>query len=451
MKPREPRKSGQHDMFRSRLDQILDMGHEKVILADRIDWRFLSQKMGGVYMDGPGQPPLSKRLMAGLHILKYAENLSDDEVCARWLENPYYQYFCGEEFFCHHLPLDRSSMTRWRQRMGEERLQALLQESLAVAVKTGAAKPSDFTRAVIDTTVAEKDVAFPTDAKLIHKARQRLVEQAKRAGIDLRQSYVRVGKRALIAHQRYAHAKQFKRARRQLRKLKTFLGRTIRDIKRKTRGDEALEAAFLRPLWLANRVMTQKKRDPLPKVYALHAPEVECIGKGKAHKPYEFGVKVSVATTLNRCRGGQFAIHAKALPGRPYDGHTLETVIPEIEDLTGATLKRILADAGYRGHNAPGIYKLRVFTAGQKRRVTPAIKRQMKRRSAVEPVIGHLKNGHRMDRNRLAHKQGDAINPVLAAAGYNFRLILKWIRLLLALLRMLMLRNYQTRSVQIAA
>ena len=167
-------------------------------------------------------------------------------------------------------------------------------------------------------------------------------------------------------------------------------------IGRKINGDAALEAAFLRPLWLGERVMTQKKRDPLPKIYALHAPEVECIGKGKAHKPYEFGVKVSVATTLKRrCKGGQFAIHAKALPGRPYDGHTLETVIPEIEDLTGATLKRILADAGYRGHNAPGVYKLRVFTAGQKRRVTPAIKRQMKRRSAVEPVIGHIKNDHR--------------------------------------------------------
>ena len=281
MKPREPGAGGQHDMFRSRLDQILDLGHEKVILADRIDWRFLSEKMGDVYTDGPGQPPLSTRLMAGLHILKYADDLSDDEVCARWLENPYYQYFCGEEFFRHDLPLDRSSMTRWRQRMGEDRLTALLQESLAVAVKTGAAKPADFTRVIIDTTVAEKDVAFPTDAKLIHKARQRLVKQAKRAGINLRQSYTRVGKRALIAHQRYAHAKQFKRANRQLRKLKTFLGRTIRDIRRKTCDDAELREAFVGPLWLAERVMTQKRRDPHPKVYSLHAPEVECLRLGQ--------------------------------------------------------------------------------------------------------------------------------------------------------------------------
>lgn len=431
MKPRDVVQTGQSDLFRSRLDQIIDMGHEKVVLAGHIDWQFLSQKCGGNYSDKPGHPALPTRLMAGLHILKYADNLSDEEVCARWVENPYYQHFCGEEFFSHSLPLDRSSMTRWRQRMGEENIQTLLQESLAVAVKVGAARPADFTQAIIDTTVQEKNVAFPTDAKLIHRARQKLVKQATDAGIDLRQSYARVGKRALIAHQRYAHAKQFKRARKQLRKLKTYLGRTIRDIGRKSKGNAALEEAFLRPLWLAERVMTQKPRDAIPKkIYCLHAPEVECIGKGKAHKPYEFGVKASIATTLNRSKGGQFAIHAKALPGRPYDGHTLATVIPEIEALTGATLKRILADAGYKGHNAPQSHKFRVFTAGQKRRVTPAIKRQMKRRSAVEPVIGHLKGGHRMGRNYLAHEQGDAINPILAAIGYNFRLILKWIRLL---------------------
>ena len=176
--------------------------------------------------------------MAGLHILKYADNLSDEEVCARWVENPYYQYFCGEEFFRHDLPLDRSSMTRWRQRMGDDRLQALLQESLAVAVKTKAAKPSDFTRAVVDTTVQEKNVAFPTDAKLMHRARVHLVAQAKACGITLRQSYVRVAKKALIAHQRYAHAKQFKRAKRELRKLRTYLGRVRRDIKRKIKGND---------------------------------------------------------------------------------------------------------------------------------------------------------------------------------------------------------------------
>ena len=431
MKPKEPVQTGQQDLLRARLDQIIDMSHEKVVLAERIDWQFLSERCGEAYSDKPGHPALSTRLMAGLHILKYADNLSDEEVCARFVENPYYQYFCGEEFFRHDLPLERSSMTRWRQRQGEAPLAALLQESLAVAVKLGAARPSDFTQVIVDTTVQEKNVAFPTDAKLINRAREKLVAQAKAAGIDLRQSYVRVGKKALIAHQRYAHAKQYKRARKQLRKLRTYLGRTLRDIRRQIDGNTALEDAFRRPLWLGERVMTQRPRDDIPKkIYSLHAPEVECIGKGKSHKPYEFGVKASLATTVKRSKGGQFAVHAKSLPGRPYDGHTLDRVLPEIEQMTGAALHRILADAGYRGHNASPHHKLRVFTAGQKRRVTPAIKRLMKRRSAVEPVIGHLKQGHRMDRNYLAHEQGDAINPVLAAAGYNFRLILAWIRLL---------------------
>ena len=425
MKPKEPALSGQNDMFRSRLDQIIDLGHEKVILADKIDWQFLSDKCGSNYSDKPGHPALSIRLMAGLHILKYADDLSDEEICARWVENPYYQFFCGEEFFLHELPFDRSSMTRWRQRMGEDKLAALLQESLAVAVKVGAAKPSDFTRVIVDTTVAEKNIAFPTDAKLINRARERLVKMARRHNIKLRQSYKRVGKYALIMHQRYAHAKQYKRAKRQLRTLKTYLRRTIRDIKRKVVGTGELENTFSAILYQANRVLTQKPRDGGRHIYALHAPEVECIGKGKSHKPYEFGVKASIATTLNYCKGGQFAIHAKALPGRPYDGHTLKTILPDIEALTGATLKRILADAGYRGHNAPEAHKFHVFTTGQKRRMTPAIKRQLKRRAAVEPVIGHLKNGHRMNRNYLAHTQGDAINPILAAAGYNFHLILK--------------------------
>ncbi|MGX5806368.1 transposase, partial [Bradyrhizobium sp. Arg314] len=157
-------------------------------------------------------------------------------------------------------------------------------------------------------------------------------------------------------------------------------------------------------------------------------------GKGKAHAPYEFGVKVSLATTLERSKGGQFALHAKALPGNPYDGHTLATVVPDMEETIGNEIGRILADAGYRGHNAPDSHKFRVFTAGQKRRVTPAIKRQMRRRSAIEPVIGHIKAEHRMGRNYLAGEQGDAVNAILAAAGYNFSLLLNWFRQLLCLL-----------------
>lgn len=446
-KPRERRQTGEQDLFRSRLDQIINMKHELVRLAQAIDWPVLEARFGTVHSDGAGMPPpLPTRLMAGLAILKHTFNLSDEALCERWVESPYFQYLCGEEFFRHELSFDRSSMTRWRQRMGEERIGALLQESLAVAVKTGAMKPQDTRQVIVDTTVQPKNVMFPTDAKLIHRARERLVRLAKKMGLDLRQTYIRVGKFALIQHQRYAHAKQFKRAGKALRKLKTYLGRTVRDVERQIAGDEQLDAIFKWSLYQAKTVIAQRQRQRGRKIYSLHADEVECIGKGKAHKPYEFGVKVSVATTLNRSKGGQFALHAAALPGNPYDGHTLATVIPDMEKMIGNELSRILADAGYRGHNAPESHKLRVFTSGQKRRLTPAIKRQMRRRSAVEPVIGHLKSEHRMDRNYLAGEQGDAVNAVLAAAGYNFSLLLRWFRQLLCLFAALFL-TFQSRPM----
>jgi len=291
MKPRERRETDAQDLFRSRLDQIINLKHELVKLAKTVSWSFIESKCGEVYTQGPGMPPLPTRLMAGLAILKFTFDLSDEELCARWVENPYFQYFCGEEFFLHELPFDRSSMTRWRQRMGEERVGALLRESLSVAVRTGAMAPRDTRRVVVDTTVQPKNVMFPTDAKLLNRAREKLVTLARKTGLDLRQSYARVGKFALIKHQRYAHAKQFKRARRCLRTLKTYLGRTIRDIGRQIAGDDGLRDIFRQPLHLAGRVLDQRQNQRGKKVYSLHAPEVECIGKGKPHRPYEFGVK----------------------------------------------------------------------------------------------------------------------------------------------------------------
>jgi IS5 family transposase len=442
MLPTERRDSGQSDLFKARLDQMVDMNHALAKLAQTIDWRFLENSFGSVYSVGPGQPPLPTRLMAGLAILKNMHDLSDEVLCARWVENPYYQLFCGEEFFQHKLPFDRSSMTVWRQRMGEEKLVALLQESLATATRVGAAKPADFTKIIVDTTVQPKAVAFPTDARLMHRARERLVRLAKKHGVALRQSYRRVGKLALIRQQRYAHAKQFKRARRALKSLKTQLGRVMRDVTRKIKGEALLEQAFAHELMLARRVHAQNRNlRPVKgapegadlRVFSLHAPEVECIGKGKPHKPYEFGVKVSVATTLARSKGGQFIVHAKALPGKPYDGHTLGIVLPEIKRVVvGVSLQRIIADAGYKGHNAPPEHRFKVYTAGQKRGMTEAVKREMRRRAAVEPVIGHAKSEHRLGRNYLAGQAGDAINAVLAAVGYNFRRILAWFALLLA-------------------
>ena len=436
-----PRDDRQKDLLRPALDQIIDMGHPLVRLAERIDWEFLNGRFGSVCQPGPGQPGLPTRLVAGLFILKHMHNLSDEVLCARWIENPYFQFFCGELSFCHEAPFDRSSLTRWRQRLGEEQLVALIQESLSVAHKTGAIATKDLERVVVDTTVQPKAIAHPTDARLMHRAIVKLVDLAKRNDIPLRQSYLRLAKRAAIMVGRYTHAHQFKRARRQLKFLRTRLGRVIRDIRRKIDGDDALQSRFSTLLDLASKVRLQDHRQRGPKVYALHAPEVECIGKGKARAPYEFGCKVSVATPATAPRGGQFVLHAKALHGNPFDGHTLGPVVADLERLTGVETRRIHVDKGYRGHNHP--HKFRVWISGQVRRVTAPIRREMKRRAAVEPVIGHLKAEHRMDRNHLKGREGDRINAVLAAAGYNFALLLRWLAELLRVLITVLLVSEQ--------
>jgi IS5 family transposase len=438
----KPRDERQKDLFRPALDQIIDMGHPLVRLGQEIDWSFLEQRFASVCEAGPGQPPLPARLVAGLFILKHTHSLSDEALCARWLENPYYQYFCGEQVFRHELAFERSSMSRWRGRLGEENLEALLQESLSVAHKTGALETKDLERVVADTTVQPKAIAHPTDARLMYRAIEKLVALAKREEVPLRQSYLRVGKRAAIMVGRYIHAHQFKRARRMLRFLRTRLGRLIRDIGRKIDGDQVLEALFIPLLSLASQVRHQDRHQRGPKIYALHAPEVECIGKGKARAPYEFGCKVSVATPVTSPKGGQFVLHAKALHGNPYDGHTLGPIIADLERLTGVETRRIHVDKGYRGHNHP--HRFRVWISGQVRRVTASIRREMRRRAAVEPVIGHLKAEHRMGRNYLKGPEGDRINAVLAAAGYNFGLLLRWLAELLRALIGELARSTQT-------
>ena len=425
----KPRDNRQKDLLRPALEDIIDPGHALVRLAGEIDWAFLDGRFSSVCRAGPGQPPLPSRLVAGLLILKHMHDLSDEVLCDRWLENPYYQYFCGEESFQHTLPFDRSSLTRWRQRLGEEQLSALIQESLSVAHRTGALATRDLERVVVDTTVQPKAIAFPTDARLTHKAIVMLVKLARRYDVPLRQSYVRVAKRSALMAGRYAHAKQFKRHNRELRFLRTRLGRVIRDIGRKTDHDAALREVFAIPLSRAGQVRSQRQRQRGWKLYSLHAPEVECIGKGKAKAPYEFGCKVSITTPVTKPKGGQFVLHAQALHGNPYDGHTLGGAIAGTESLTGVEVRRIHVDKGYRGHDYPN--RFRVWISGQVRRVTKSIRREMKRRAVVEPVIGHVKEDHRMGRNYLKGRDGDRANAVLAAAGYNFSLLVRWFEALL--------------------
>ncbi len=427
MRPKQPPKADHDDLFRARLDQIINLRHELVRLADRIDWEWIDDELADRFSD-KGRPGEPVRFMIGMFLLKHTYGLSDEQLWERWVHDPYFQYFTGEEFFQHELVHERSGMSHWRKRIGD-RLEILLQESLRLAEESGALKKRDLARVSVDTTVQPKNVTFPTDAKLLQRAIAKLGELAKRHGVTLRQSYARLAKRAAMMAGRYAHAKQFKRMGRELKFLRTRLGRLIRDIERKIEGDRALEEVFATPLVKARQIRGQKQRQRGWKLYSWHAREIECIGKGKAAKPYEFGVKVSITTTNKRCKGGQFILHATALPGNPYDGHTLKKVIEETEALTGREIERAYIDKGYRGHDAPK--PLRVFKSGQKRGVHGQIKRELRRRSAIEAVIGHCKSDGHLDRNYLKGRLGDQVNAVMSAVGYNFRLILKWLRLLL--------------------
>jgi IS5 family transposase len=430
MRPKRRVPTGASDLFRSRLDQIINLRHELVQLAERIDWDWLDSEIAPLYAD-KGRPGIPTRFVLGLFLLKHIYALSDEEVCARWVENPYFQHFTGEEFFQHAFPHERSDLSHWRARLGDQ-LELLLAESLRVAHAAGALRTQDLKRVTVDTTVQPKAVTFPTDAKLLHAAITGLTRLARQHAVKLRQSYRRIAKRAALMAGRYAHAKQFKRHHRELRLLRSRLGRIIRDVGRKIAGQPSLEETFAQPLARARQIRSQQQRQRGWKLYSFHAPEVECIGKGKARAPYEFGVKVSIVTTNARAPGGQFVLHAKALPGNPYDGHTLGAVIAETEKLTGCAIERGHLDKGYQGHNAPN--PRRFFISGQKRGVSGAIKRELRRRSAIEAAIGHMKNEGHLGRCYLKGRKGDAANAILTAAGYNFRLILAWLRALLRLI-----------------
>lgn len=423
MRPKQRATTTEGDLFRSRLDQIINMKHELVQLAGKIDWPWIDSEIAPLYSDN-GRPGIESRFVIGLLLLKHIYGLSDEGVCQRWVYDPYFQFFTGEEFFQHTFPHERSDLSHWRKRLGDK-LELLLAESLRVAHDSGALRTRDLVRVTVDTTVQPKDVTFPTDVKLVHAAIRGLNRLARRHGVRLRQSYLRLAKRAALMAGRYAHAKQFNRHHRQLRFLRTRLGRLVRDIRRKIRGQDDLQTAFHEPLARAAQIRSQQQRQRGWKLYSFHAPEVECIGKGKARSPYEFGVKVSIVATNRRAPAGQFVLHAKALPGNPYDGHTLRDALDGAQQLTGCTIQRVYADKGYRGHQAPN--PRRVFISGQKRGVVGIIKRELRRRSAIEPLIGHMKHEGHLGRCYLKGRAGDAANAILSAVGHNFRRILAWL------------------------
>ena len=415
MKPKTQMNS-QDELFRARLSQILDRRHPLFRLADDIDWAFFVKEFGPLYVEKVGRPGLPIRLLAGLHYLKSAFNESDESLEARFLENPYWQYFCGFDYFQHELPFDSTSLVKWRKRIGPDGVEKMLAATIETAKKKKQLTENSVKRVNVDTTVQEKAIAFPTDARLYQKAREALVRAAQKRDIKLRQTYVRLGKKSLVMQGRYKHARRGKQAAKEIKKLSTYLGRVIRDIQRKCTEPDA---ELARLLDIAYRIHSQK-RTGKNKVYSVHEPDVECIAKGKAHKKYEFGCKVSMVSTSK----DNWIIGIQALHGNPYDGHTLDAALAQAERLSGWRPTEAYCDKGYRGNGLKS--DTSIFLADRKKSsMKPSQWKWFKRRNAIEPLFGHLKADHRMDRNYLKGQEGDKINAILAACGFNLRKLIR--------------------------
>jgi IS5 family transposase len=422
MGPKQPVATA-HELFRQPLSEMLNPKHPLVKLAEVIDWEEIERSFGAHFEATTGRPALPPRLVAGLLYLQHAYDCSDEAIVNTWVENPYVQYFTGETYFQTEAPMDSSSLTRWRKRIGEEGVETLLMVSIDAARKIGMMKASSVDRVIVDTTVMPKAVAHPTDSRLLEKSRQHLVKLAQDHDIALRQNYNREAPRLATQVGRYAHAKQYRRMKKSLRTLRTRVGRVHREIERKI--DQVPET--VRPqaetlLQRVQRILTQKPKDK-NKLYALHAPEVECISKGKARTPYEFGVKVSVATTLKE----GIVVGMRSMPGNPWDGHTLAETLEQVSILNDRQPKIAVVDKGYQGVEVPNT---RILRSGQKRGITKTLRKMIKRRSAIEPTIGHMKTDGRLDRNPLKGALGDALHAVLCGAGHNIRLLLKKLALL---------------------
>lgn len=420
MKPRPTINDPQDDLFKVRLSDLVNPNHALCRLAHQIDWAQLEKHIAPHFSD-LGAAALPVRLMAGLLYLEHAFKVSDERVVEQWLESPYWQYFCGETFFRHEFPCDPSSLTRWRQRLGEEGCEWLLTATIDAGLKSKLVKPSSLKRVVIDTTVQEKNIRFPTDSQLQNQSRKQLVTLAHELGISLRQTYQKQARFLLPKIGRYAHAKQFKRMRKALKKIKNALGCVHRDLLRKITPDMHLNQAQVQVLFHAERLLNQQKHSK-HKLYSLHAPETECLSKGKAHKRYEFGVKASFATTLREC----FVVGARSFAGNPYDGHTLSEQLEQVKILCNdKPIDEAYVDKGYRGSGYEG--ETTIIIAGQKRGITQLQQRRLNRRNSIEPIIGHMKQDGKLGRCYLKGQTGDAINVILCGAGQNIRKLLKWL------------------------
>lgn len=410
--------SGKNDLFGvPALENLLDSGHPLFQLAQRIDWQRFEIRFGAYFSSGTGRPALSTRLMVGLEYLKYTMNESDESVVEKFVENPYWQYFCGLDHFAHTLPCHPTSLVRWRQRFGAKGAELMLTETIDVAKKSGLATASSLSEVYVDTTVQPKAIAFPRDSRLLDTSRRALVREARRLGIILKQTYVRLGKRALFTQAQAAHRGEKKLARKQLRKLRTYLGRVVRDFERKL--SEPTEQTS-RLLGIVKKILGQKVGSK-KKIYSVHAPEVVCIAKGKANVKYEFGSKVSIATAVN----GSWVVGVNSFPSAPFDGHTIPDVLSQINQITGSYPTAAYCDRGYQG-SAGTVFSTHVYVQGKSSSAADELtKRKLKSRTAIEPVIGHLKQDHRLGRNFLLGSSGDQINAVMAGCAFNLRKILR--------------------------
>jgi transposase, IS5 family len=335
----------------------------------------------------------------------------------------YFQFFSGQIYFEPRPPCDPAQISRFRRVLGEAGVEQLLKTTIEAAVSMGAVKKTEFERVIVDTTVQSKAIAHPTDSRLLEVAREKVARLAKRAGIQLKQTHEREGKTLRRKAGGYAHAKQFKRLRSVLKRQRTILGRLLREVRRKMAG-LADDARTRLDTWVqrAERIHTQRPKDK-DKLYALHAPEAECIGKGKARNPYEFGVKVSLAVTHQH----GLMVGARSFTGNPYDGHTLAAQLEQTNTLLqdiGVKPTTAIVDLGYRGVDKE-LAPVDVIHRGKFKSLTPQQKTWLKRRQAIEPLIGHTKADHRMDRCWLKGAAGDALHAVLCAAGFNIRWLLR--------------------------
>ena len=399
------------------LDDILNQKHSMYILANKVNWQLFEDSFTPLYCSDNGRPAKPIRLMVGLLILKHLRNISDESVVEQWSENVYYQFFCGQKEFIPVEPCEASELVHFRHRIGESGIELILIESIRIN-----GNDSNDSTASIDTTVQEKNITFPTDSKLHRKIIEKCRKIAEKENLPVRQSYRRTLKKLSLDQRFRNHPRNKWKARKADRKEKTIAGRLVRELERNLLPNSRYQSK----IDLFKRILNQKKSDS-NKIYSVHEPDVQCISKGKEHKKYEFGNKVSIIYTQTT------GVIIGAMGFRnPYDGHTVEPALEQAERLLGKrTIKTLIGDRGYKGKrqiNDTTIEIPKPFSdKKQSQYQQNKLKKQFRRRAAIEPINGHLKTDHRLNRNFYKGITGDNINVMLAAAAFNFkRMMNKW-------------------------